>query len=165
MARVLVAYGSKMGGTAGIAQRIADTLRGRGMDVSLRPAGEVGGVDDYDAILVGSAIYTGRWHPEAVRLVHRIADAGVQSPVWLFHSGPLDVEGTLEAQPLPRSVTRWTDRLNMQEVKTFGGRLPADPKGFVARAMAKTMAGDWRNLPAVAVWAEGVADTLGDVVT
>src|SRR4030065_460577 len=39
MAKVLVAYGTKMGGTQGIAERIAETLRSRGHEVTLAAAG------------------------------------------------------------------------------------------------------------------------------
>jgi menaquinone-dependent protoporphyrinogen oxidase len=43
---------------------------------------------------------------------------------------------------------------------TFGGRLPADAKGFPASAMAKTHAGDWRDPERIRGWAAEVAMEL-----
>lgn len=162
MTRVLVAFGSKMGGTAGIAACIAETLQERGLEVSLLPARKVQRLDGYDAVLVGSAIYTSRWRPEAVRLLQRMARSGIRPPTWLFHSGPLEVAEKPEAQPLPDEVKPWAAQLDTQEVRIFGGRLPEHPKGFVAKMMAKTRAGDWRDLQAVTAWASGIADILGE---
>ena len=69
--KVLVAYGSKRQGTAGIADVIAAELRRRGIDTDLVDAGDVRSVDPYDAVLVGGALYASRWHRDSRRLVKR----------------------------------------------------------------------------------------------
>ena len=43
---------------------------------------------------------------------------------------------------------------------TFGGRLTPDAKGFPASAMAKRIAGDWRDEESVTLWAKDIAATL-----
>ncbi|MGW7448427.1 hypothetical protein [Kitasatospora sp. NPDC054795] len=48
--RVLVAYGSKHGATAGIAQEIGRTLDQDGFDAVVVPAAEVQDVSDFDAV-------------------------------------------------------------------------------------------------------------------
>ena len=93
MTRVLVAYGSKRGSTAEIAGWIGDTLRGQGLDTEVADAGSVRDVTDYDAVVLGGALYEGRWHKEARRFARRHAAALSGRPVWLFSSGPLPVRG------------------------------------------------------------------------
>ena len=162
MAKVLVAYGSKMGGTAGIAARVADTLRGRGHQVTLAAAGKVPRRAAFDAAVVGSGLYAGRWRREAVRLLGRLArSAQKPSRVWLFHSGPLGDEHADDPVGLPKKVLASAERLGAEEVVTFGGRLPADAPGFVAKAMARNgMAGDWRRLDHAEAWANAIAGEL-----
>lgn len=162
MARVLVAYGSKMGGTAGIAERIADTLQGRGHEVTLAPAREVPRRTAWDAAVVGSGLYAGRWRGEAVRLLKRLARPGEKpARVWLFHSGPLGDEHADDPAALPKRVQRLSAKLSAEDVVTFGGRLAADAGGFVAKAMARNaMAGDWRRLDHAEAWANSIAGSL-----
>jgi menaquinone-dependent protoporphyrinogen oxidase len=100
--RVLVAWGSKRGGTEGIARIIADELRTLGVEAALAPASEVREVRGYGAAIVGGALYANRWHRDARRLVARhIADLR-RIPVWLFSSGPLDASATSCSAPTPR---------------------------------------------------------------
>ena len=63
-------------------------LRLRDCDVTLRDAADVTAFD-FDAAVIGSAIYAMRWRGEVVRLLKRLARKDTRVPVWLFHSGPL----------------------------------------------------------------------------
>ena len=69
MSRVLVAYASKHGATAEIAEAIADQLRQDGYTVDCVPADQAAEVDSYDAAVIGSAVYMRRWRPEARHLL------------------------------------------------------------------------------------------------
>ena len=163
MAKVLVAYGTKMGGTAGIAERVAEALRTRGHEVTLSPAGKVPRKEQFDAAVIGSGLYAGRWRREAARLLKRMARSGA-SPrrVWLFHSGPLGDDHADDPVLLPKSVQAAAERLGAEDVVTFGGRLEADSPGPIAQAMARNgMAGDWRQLDQAAAWGNAIADELG----
>jgi len=62
---VLVGYGSRFGSTREIAERMAATLRARGLTVDLRPAEDISGVDRYDAVVLGSGVYDDSWTVEA----------------------------------------------------------------------------------------------------
>jgi menaquinone-dependent protoporphyrinogen oxidase len=156
---VLVTYGSKMGGTAGIAEAIGDRLTRRGLTVEIIEAGQLGDVHRFDAIVLGSALYTGRWRPECVDLVRRLAKGSYPGPIWLFHSGPLG-EDADEPQPLPGAVDSAARTLRVRDVATFAGWMPEHPKGFVARMMARNVAGDYRDWEAIDAWADGIADAL-----
>jgi menaquinone-dependent protoporphyrinogen oxidase len=162
MAKVLVAYETKMGGTAGIAERVAEALRSRGHEVILAPAGKVPRREQFDAAVVGSGLYAGRWRAGAVRLLKRLARSGREMPVWLFHSGPLGDEHADDPQAPPARVQALAERLGAHDVVTFGGRLAEGVQGFIAKAMARNgKAGDWRQLDQAAAWGNAIADELG----
>lgn len=158
--RVLVVYGTKMGGTKGLAETVADTLRDESFDVVVAPAAEVDDVTGYDAVVVGGALYALRWHRDARRFVRRHRRALSQVPVWLFSSGPLDDSATEDDIPPVRSVRAAMDRVGARGHVTFGGRMPADATGFPAGAMARDNAGDWRDPEQVGAWARGIAASL-----
>jgi menaquinone-dependent protoporphyrinogen oxidase len=61
MMRVLVTAATKYGATAEIAQAIAEGLGEHGLEATVLPPEQVEGVDGYDAVVVGSAVYAGHW--------------------------------------------------------------------------------------------------------
>jgi menaquinone-dependent protoporphyrinogen oxidase len=145
MMRVLVAYGSKHGGTAGLAQMIAAGLSAHGVEADACAAREVWTLKRYSAVIVAGALQNNRWHRDARWFVHRYADQLRTLPVWLISSGPLDDStgwGTLP--PVPH-VKRLGAEIGARGCITFGGRLEPDAKGFPAGTMAKKHAGDWRD--------------------
>jgi len=160
MSRVLVAYGSRRGSTGEIAAAIADTMRARGFTVDCARASGVREVASYDAVIVGGALYAGRWIREAKRFVVRHARELRTRPVWLFSSGPLDTSAndrTLGPVPRVAALSRW---IGARGHTTFGGRLTPDAHGLIASAMAKKIAGDWRDWPAIRAWALQVAQAI-----
>ena len=160
MTRVLVAYGSKRGSTAEIASWIGDTLRGQGLETEVADAGWVRDVTAYDAVVLGGALYAGRWHKDARRFARRHAAALFRRPVWLFSSGPLDrsAEET-EIPPVPQ-VVRASAALDAVEHRTFGGRLAHDAEGFLASNIAQRSGGDYRDPERVRAWAQRVAEEV-----
>src|SRR5665213_1770747 len=87
--RVLVTAASRHRATAEMAERIAAALAARGIDAEARPIDEVAEVGGYDAVVLGSGIYVGRWLSEARRFAEDNAATLTTMPVWLFSSGPL----------------------------------------------------------------------------
>lgn len=161
---VLVAYGSKRGGTAEIAQWIGDTLRDTDLRVEVRPAGQVRNVDAYDVVILGGALYAGRWHKDARRFLRRHARVLRARRVWLFASGPLDRSAEQDERiPVPAALVRAAGKIGARGHMLFGGRLSPDAKGFPASAMAKNMAGDYRNEARARAWAAGIAAGMAEV--
>jgi menaquinone-dependent protoporphyrinogen oxidase len=159
MTRVLVAFATKMGSTKEIAEAIGVALTERGCEVDVRPAGTVGSLDDFDAIVLGSAVYAGRWRPDAVRFVRRFRAQLAARCVWLFESGWLGKRpATPAASPGAR---RRAQRVGAPAPTVFGGRLdPALATGFIDRAFAKRMTGDARDWNEIRTWSDGLADEL-----
>ena len=158
--RVLVTWGSKLGGTKGIARMVAEELECRGVEVAFLPASQLRGVSGFDAAIIGGALYASRWHKAALKFVERNVEALRRMPVWLFSSGPLDNSADVRSIPPVKEVAVLMERVGALDHATFGGKLPADAKGFPASAMAKKHAGDWRNPDRVHAWAGEIAEAL-----
>ena len=72
---VLVTAASRHGTTTEIAQALADGLRRRGVDVEVRDPRDVVDADGHEAVVLGSAVYAGRWERDARALARRLASA------------------------------------------------------------------------------------------
>jgi menaquinone-dependent protoporphyrinogen oxidase len=153
---ILVAYGSKRGGTEGLANMVADALREERFAVEVAPARTVRAVRDYEAVIVGGALYAFRWHRDARRFVKRYARDLRARPTYLFSSGPLDDSAVRKEIPPVKGVQKLMDSVDARGHITFGGRLERDAKGFPASAMAKKSAGDWRDPDQVRTWVHGI---------
>lgn len=162
---VLVAYASEYGATAEIAQAIAERLRTSGLRVDCRTANDVTSLDPYDAVVVGSAVYMKRWRSEARRFLRRHARALARRPLWVFSSGPVgDPARDDPAWTEPRRTIRRVEALGGLDHVVFGGRVPADPHGFAARAMAERTPPEYRDRrdwDAIRAWADRIAAALG----
>jgi menaquinone-dependent protoporphyrinogen oxidase len=143
---VLIAYASKYGATAEIAEAIAQRLRQLGLHVDCRVASDVRSVESYDAVILGSAVYMKRWRGEARRFLRRHARAPAVRPLWVFSSGPTgDPAGDNPAWTEPRRTLRRVAALGGVDHVVFGGRVPAEPHGLAARAMAENTPPEYRD--------------------
>jgi menaquinone-dependent protoporphyrinogen oxidase len=166
VAHVLVAYASKHGSTAEIAEAIASTIRAEGHEVELSEAGEVGGLEGIDAVVLGSAVYMKRWRREAKRFLRRYGDRLAERPFWVFSSGPVGEESEEQmdsdwVEP-PRIIER-IEALGARDHVAFGGRLPDEPGGFMERAMVKGTPDEFRDRrdwDRIREWARGIANGL-----
>lgn len=158
---VLVAYGTKNGGTAGIADTIGQVLRSFGLDADVRAAGDVRDTTGYAAVVLGGALYTHRWHRDAVRFARRHRRDLADKPVWLFSSGPLDKSATERDIP-PVATARWAQTaLRARQHRTFGGVLDERATGWVARRMvANGAGGDFRDQAQITAWATEIGTAL-----
>jgi menaquinone-dependent protoporphyrinogen oxidase len=162
--RILVAYGTKYGATAEIAEAIGKALRAAGLEVDVRKAGKVRSAEPYRAVVLGSAVYAGRWRGDAMRLLRRPELEG--RDVWLFSSGPVGEDkgdpAAAERWTKPPKVTAIGDRIGAHEHVVFGGKVDED-KGFMRKKMARDMPPelrdrrDWRQIEE---WAGSIARAL-----
>jgi menaquinone-dependent protoporphyrinogen oxidase len=171
---VLVAYASKHGSTAGIAERIATALRAGGSSAEARPLAQIDSVDDYDAFVIGSAAYMFHWLKYATRFVKRHQRVLASRPVWLFSSGPLgtdrnDEQGddVLEATR-PKEFEELAALIHPRGTQVFFGAWDPDapPIGLTERMIRHlpgydaTPTGDFRDWTAIDAWAAGIAGEL-----
>ena len=116
---------------------MATDLREEGLEVDLVPPNQVKRLDEYEAVVVGGALYASRWHRAAKRFVKRHTGELRERPVFFFSSGPLDDSATKKDIPPVKRVQALMERVGARGHVTFGGRLSPDAKGFPASAMAK----------------------------
>ena len=162
MSRILVAYASKHGATAEIAEAVADELRQAGHDVDCLSADQVDTLDGYDALVIGSAVYMKRWQPEARRLLKRHAKELAARPFWVFSSGPFGESPDPSWSEPPRTITR-AEHLGVRDHIVFGGRLPLEPSNFMERAMVRDCPPDKRDLrdwDEIRAWAAKIGSEL-----
>ncbi len=146
---VLVAYATRHGSTAGIAERIAAGLRKAGLTATVSHVKDVHEVTPYDAVVLGGASYMAHWLKDATRFAHHHRTHLRERPVWLFSSGPLgtdlvDDEGhdVLEASR-PREFDELTTLLQPRGEKLFFGAYDPDapPVGLGERMVRHLPAG------------------------
>jgi menaquinone-dependent protoporphyrinogen oxidase len=164
--RVLVAYGTKYGATGEIAEKIGEVLQQAGLQVDVMPADRAGNLSAYQAAVIGSAVYIGRWRKEAVTLVEANQEVLAERPVWLFSSGPTD-EGDpvelLQGWRFPDSLQPIVDRIQPRDIAVFHGATDPDKLNFIEKFMlnrVKTSIGDFRDWDAITSWATAIAEEL-----
>ncbi len=160
MTTILVAYASKHGSTAEIAEVIGAVLRDEGHDVDVRAARDVRSLGDPGAVVLGSALYAAHWQREATRFVRRHLALLRARPVWLFSSGPLDDSATRDRLPVPDAVAVATADVGARDHRTFGGRLLPDTPGVDPHILATHPTGDFRDWEAIRAWARAIAADL-----
>jgi len=168
MARVLIAFASKRGSTAGIADAIATTIREAGHVVDCQPADGVKNLGPYDAVVLGSAVYMKRWRGDAKHFLRKHSGELAQTPFWVFSSGPIgDPTGDPDpswSEP-PRVIER-AEALGLKGHTVFGGCLPADPKGPIERSMLEHTPPEYRdrrNWDEIRQWAHAVACEIAQI--
>jgi menaquinone-dependent protoporphyrinogen oxidase len=151
--RMLVAYGSKMGGTQGLAEMLGAELANLGLEPDVRSAKDVSDVTPYDAVVIGGALYYFvSWHKDTRSLVKRLQTDLRKRPVWLFSSGPLDDSAAEKDIPPIKSVGKLMERIDARGHVTFGGRLEEKNGNLPV--------GDWRDPEHVRRWAQQIAQEL-----
>jgi len=161
---ILVAYASKRGSTAEIAETVAATLRREGLGVCLEKAEEVQSLEPYDAVVLGSAVYMKRWRGDARHFLKKHRKALKQTPFWVFSSGPVGdpAKGNPEWAEPPKIIEK-VEELGGREHVVFGGCLPADPQGFVEKAMVEGIPREFRDRrdwAEIRGWAKAIAGAL-----
>ena len=160
--RVLVAAASKYGSTVGIAEAIGRRIEDAGLDVDVVSVDEVGDVGMYDAFVLGSGVYAGRWLKPARRFVDEHASEVASKPTWLFSSGPIGdppkPEGD-DAVKLGETVAK----TGANDHRIFAGKLDRSRLTFGDRAIVtavRSAEGDFRDWKAIEAWAGEIAEEL-----
>ncbi len=162
--KVLVSAASKHGATDGIARAIAAQLRADDIEVDEMPIALIGSkIGMYDAFVVGSAVYMGRWLGQARDFVDANADVLGTRPVWLFSSGPItdkaDPANSADGESLLKLI-------HGREHRLFAGKLDKDDLGWTERAVVRMVHspwGDYRPWEEIKTWSDSIARELSAV--
>lgn len=164
--KVLLAYATRSGSTAEIAEKIKDVLVLRGLAVDLKPVSGVDSLDQYRAVILGSAVYYGRWRKEAVKFLTDRENVLKEKAVWFFSSGPAgegDPVELLDGWTFPPLQQEIADRIQPRGITVFHGVMDASRLNIFERWLLKRMdapMGDFRDWDLVTSWAEEIAAGL-----
>ena len=175
MTQVMVVVASRHGATRGIADRIGETLRAEGLEVSVFDAKEAPGPQWADAVVIGGAAYMGKWLDEVTEYITLHHAALSERPTWLFASGPVgtelvDKKGHDVLEPPQFMLDAAADVL-AQGIRVFFGRWdPSDEPKSVAERVFRMLPiskdvlpiGDYRDWPAIEAWAHEIARELAE---
>lgn len=81
---VLIIYATRAGSTAEIATALGESLGERGSAVDVKPVKDKPSLNNYDAVILGSAIRMGNWLPEMIDYTKANQPALGGKPVALF---------------------------------------------------------------------------------
>ena len=164
--QVLVAYATKYGATAGIAEKIGQVLVEADLQVEVLPVDHVNDLSPYKAVVLGSATYIGRWRKEAAKFLRSNEKVLADKLVWLFSSGPTD-EGDpvelMEGWTFPKSLQPIANRIQPKDITVFHGAMDSDNLSWIEKWMIKKVKapiGDFRDWDAITSWASVIANVI-----
>jgi menaquinone-dependent protoporphyrinogen oxidase len=167
---ILVASASRHGSTSEVRSRLAASV-GDGLPTAIVASADLGDINDvamhadvskYNAVIVGSAVYYGRWLEAAQHFVESHAQELKRRPVWLFSVGPLGSPPT----PSPDDAVNASELVAMTEAcehVLFSGRLDRHLLTFTERALTfafQAPEGDFRDWDAIDAFGRKIAAEL-----
>ncbi len=164
--QVLVAYATKYGATAEIAEEIGQVISEAGLRADVLPADRVGDLTPYQAVVLGSAVYAGRWRKEAAAFLAANERTLAERQVWLFSSGPTgegDAVQLLKGWRLPEAQQAIADRIQPRDTAVFHGLMDMKKLNLAEKLIIKAVkapGGDFRDWDAITSWAAAIADEL-----
>ena len=167
---ILVAYASRAGSTAGVAEAIGKTLAAGGAPVEVRPMEEVTDLTLYSAVVAGSAIQGQKWLPEAMQFMRTHQTALARKPFAAFmvcitlsmanadkyRQGLTDWLAPVRALARPVSEGYFAGALDFS-------KLPLTPNTLMMRLpvlFGLWKQGDHRDWDAIHAWAEEIGHLL-----
>ena len=164
---ILVTYASKYGATKEIAEKIGEVLRQTGLRANVIPVDSTHDITPYKAIILGSAVYVGKWQKEAVEFLQINEKILAARPVWLFSSGPTgegDPVELVEGERLPPALQPLVDRIQPRDIAVFHGYINPGKINLIEKWAIKSLVkkpfGDFRDWDAIAAWATSIAESL-----
>jgi menaquinone-dependent protoporphyrinogen oxidase len=167
--KILVAYASRTGSTAGVAEAIGKTLSENGVQVEVRPMEDVKDLAPYRAVVAGSAIRGEKWLPEAMQFMRTHRAALAQKPFAAFlvcmtlaisngkyRAQVADWLGPVRALVKPVSEGLFAGALDISKVPSFSDRL----KFRLSVVFGVWSEGDHRDWNAIRAWAESIRPLL-----
>jgi menaquinone-dependent protoporphyrinogen oxidase len=169
--KVIVVYASRYGSTKGIAEFIAEKLRQRRIEAEVQSADSAPDPGQYDALVIGSAVYMGHWMEGAVKYVRANSAVLKGRPVWLFSSGPLvlgpDISSVQDPQLEPKEISEFRDLIHPRDHHIFFGALNPSKLGLAHRMLRTLPAarailpeGDFRDWNDIEAWVIRIVESL-----
>lgn len=162
--RVLVSAASRHGSTDEVARTIAEVLTESGLSAVVAAPETITSINGFDAAVIGSAVYFGKWVDTATTMVERHAASFDGRPVWLFSVGPLGDPPTPLGEPV--GIRALVAATRAREHRLFTGRLDRSRLSFGEKLVARGVRapeGDFRHWDEIRAWARDIAEALTPV--
>jgi menaquinone-dependent protoporphyrinogen oxidase len=159
--KVLVTAASKHGTAREIADVIAGVLDEAGLEVTVAEPALVTGLEEFDAVVLGSGVYAGHWLEAAKRFAEANEAALTQCRVWLFSCGPLGDPPKPAGDPV--DVAPILAATGAVDHRVFPGRLVKSELSFAEKLIVKGVRapyGDFRPWDEITAWAREIARAL-----
>jgi menaquinone-dependent protoporphyrinogen oxidase len=158
--KVLVTYASKYGSTGGVADAIGKELCSKDVTSDVALINNAGNIGSYQGVVIGSAIYMGKWMSEAVDFVKKNKDTLRQMPVAYFLvcmtlSKPTE-ENRAKVLSYMDSILKAVPEIKPVGIGTFAGALDYNNLSWLNKKILKskgTPEGDFRDWKAIQAWA------------
>lgn len=168
--KILVAYSSRTGWTVGVAEAIGKTLAENGLQVDVLPMREVKDLSAYRAVVAGSGINAGVWHPDALQFLRTHQSELQKKPFAAFlvcmtlaMRNAAQYRGhvatwldPVRALVRPVSEGLFAGGLDISKVPSFGERL----KFRLSVLFGAWQEGDHRDWAAIRAWAQSLKPLL-----
>jgi menaquinone-dependent protoporphyrinogen oxidase len=168
--KILIAYASRTGTTAGVADRIGKTLTDLGVNVDVRRMQDIYDVSSYKSVIAGSAIQAGKWLPEAMEFIEKNQQSLTQKTFAAFLvCMTLAMPKAAEYRPTvatwlspvrslvkPVSEGLFAGALNRSQISSFSERL----KFRLSIMFGVWKEGDHRDWEAISDWAKSLGPLL-----
>ena len=168
--KILVAYASRAGSTAGVAEAIGKTLVEGGAQVDVLSMKVVKDLSAYQAVVAGSAIQRKQWLPEAMQFVEKYQAELALKPFAAFlvcmtlampnadkyHQFVMDFMRPVRNYVKPVSEGFFAGVLDLSKVPSFGDRL----KFRLSVLFGVWSEGDHRDWEAIRAWANSIRPLL-----
>ncbi|MGE3798884.1 MAG: flavodoxin domain-containing protein [Thermomicrobiales bacterium] len=159
---VAIVIASKHGSTREIGEEIARTLRHYGVGTTIFEAGDSVDLNDRTGVIIGSAVYVGKWMKEALTFVEDHASQLQAMPVWLFSSGPIgEQEPSSSVDPV--AIEALLRASGARGHRIFSGKLDRAALSRTERLATKLVRapeGDFRDFEAIDEWSGEIASIL-----
>jgi menaquinone-dependent protoporphyrinogen oxidase len=163
--KILVTYVTRAGSTAEVADFIGKTLSDKGAVVDVKPLYNVRDINNYQAIVLGTAIRKGGVLPEAIKFVKAHKSELEKIPVLYFVVCMTLKDNTEENLT---KVNAYLDPLRAEIIPVdsglFAGKMDYSKLSFldlmIIKYMVKTPEGDYRDWKAIKTWTDNLFPKL-----
>jgi len=157
--KVLVAYASKYGSTGGVADAIGKELCSKDVAVDVALIKNASNVGSYQGVIIGSAIYMGKWMSEAADFVKKNKDILSKVPVAYFLvcmtlAQPTKKERT-EVLSYMDPILKAVPEIKPVGIGAFAGALDYNNLSWINKKVLKskgTPEGDFRDWNDIRAW-------------
>jgi menaquinone-dependent protoporphyrinogen oxidase len=174
--KVLIAYCSRSGSTAEVAQAIGATMSRAGLAADVKPIGEVEQIPQDAAVILGVALYIGHFPKEFHAFLERFHNQLGGLRPWVFVLGPTEKERKqfAGAEEQARKELNKHPWLRITDMRILGGKFDPQhlnlpfPMSLImklpANPMRKLPPSDIRDWDWIERWAHAIAETLTSTV-